>query len=138
MKKILLVTFSDNADHQDTLFGLYEQLAPIRETYLLAIKKPKVPLIVSDHTWLVNCPKRPGITLKTFDFFTLFSIIRRIRKEKFDIVYFESLHVWNIVQMEDGNYHIDVCMGYPQFRFIYEEKDLRYNKYSAFCAYGAD
>ena len=26
MKKILLVTFSDNADHQDTLFGIYEEL----------------------------------------------------------------------------------------------------------------
>ena len=26
MKKVLLVTFSDNADHQDTLFGMYEEL----------------------------------------------------------------------------------------------------------------
>ena len=25
-KKILLVSFSDNADHQDTIFGLYEAL----------------------------------------------------------------------------------------------------------------
>lgn len=95
--KILLVTFSDNADHQDTLFGLYEQLAPNGNTYLLTTKEPKVPLHTSDHTWLVDCPKRPGIVLKTFDIFTLASIIRRIRKEKFDIVYFESLHVWNIL-----------------------------------------
>lgn len=26
MKKVLLVTFSDNADHQDTLFGMYEEI----------------------------------------------------------------------------------------------------------------
>lgn len=95
--KILLVTLSDNSDHQDTLFGLYEHLAPIHDTYLLTTKEPKVPLTVSDHTWLVDCPKRPGITLKTFDLITLFSIIWHIRKEKFDIVYFESLHVWNII-----------------------------------------
>lgn len=95
--KILLVTFSDNSDHQDTLFGLYEQLAPNGNTYLLTIKEPKVPLQKSDHTWLVDCPKRPGIVLKTFDIFTLASIIWRIRKEKFDILYFESLHVWNIL-----------------------------------------
>ena len=77
--KILLVTFSDNADHQDTLFGLYEQLASNRDIYLLAIKSPKVPLKISDHTWLVDCPKSPGIVLKTFDIFTLASIIWRIR-----------------------------------------------------------
>ena len=29
LKKILLVTFSDNADHQDTLYGMYEQLIDI-------------------------------------------------------------------------------------------------------------
>ena len=95
--KILLVTFSDNSDHQDTLFGLYEQLSTVCDTYLLTIKQPKVPLSVSNHTWLVDCPKRPGIVLKTFDIFTLISIVRRIKKEHFDIIYFESLHVWNIL-----------------------------------------
>ena len=98
--RILLVTFSDNADHQDTVFGLYEQLKSVYETYLLAIKTPKVSLDQSDHTWLVNCPKRPGIELKTFDVFTLHSIIRRIKRTKFDVVYFESLHVWNVAIMK--------------------------------------
>jgi len=97
--RILLVTFSDNADHQDTLFGLYEQLGSVYDTYLLAIKTPKVPLQMSDHTWLVDCPKRPGIEKKTFDFHTLNSIIHRIKKEKFDAIYFESLHVWNVAIM---------------------------------------
>ena len=47
--KILLVTFSDNADHQDTLFGLYEHIKDKYDTFLLAIKDPKVELEVSDH-----------------------------------------------------------------------------------------
>lgn len=99
--KILLVTFSDNADHQDTLFGLYEELVDNQEidAYLMAIKSPKVPLQKSDHAWLVDCPKRPGIEKKTFDLYTLNSIIRRIKKEKFDAIYFESLHVWNVAIM---------------------------------------
>jgi len=95
------VTFSDNADHQDTLFGLYEELIGNKDidAYLLAISTPKVPLKTSDHTWLVDCPKRPGIEKKTFDLHTLHSIIRRIKKEKFDAIYFESLHVWNVAIM---------------------------------------
>jgi len=38
--KILLVTFSDNADHQDTLFGLFEELIgnPDINAYLMAIR----------------------------------------------------------------------------------------------------
>lgn len=94
--KVLLITFSDNADHQDTLFGLYEQLSSVYDTYLMTIKIPKVSLELSDHTWLVDCPKRPGIERKTFDLWTLNSIIYRIKREKFDVVYFESLHVWNV------------------------------------------
>lgn len=98
MKKILLVTFSDNADHQDTLFGMYEELRKHSECecYLLAISTPKVMLQRSAHTWLVDCPKRPGLTLQTFNIPLLISIVRRIKKENFDAIYFESLHVWNL------------------------------------------
>ena len=41
--KILLVTFSDNADHQDTLFGLYEELIGNKDidAYLLCYKESK-------------------------------------------------------------------------------------------------
>lgn len=97
-KKVLLVTFSDNADHQDTLFGIYEELekSEICDVYLLAIDTPKVSLKKTKHTWLVDCPKRPGICKKTFNLKLLFSIIGKIQKEKFDVIYFESLHVWNL------------------------------------------
>lgn len=58
MKKVLLVTFSDNADHQDTLFGMYEEMRKRSDwdAYLLCIKTPKVELQQSDHTWLVGLP----------------------------------------------------------------------------------
>lgn len=98
MKKVLLVTFSDNADHQDTLFGMYEEMRNRSdwEAYLLCIKTPKVELQKSDHTWLVDCPERPGVTKKTFNLPLLVSIIHRIRKQHFDAIYFESLHTWNL------------------------------------------
>lgn len=105
-KKILLVSFSDNADHQDTIFGLYEALEDEgkQDVYLLAIKTPKVALRRSSHTWLVDCPERPGITKKTFNIFLLSSLIKKIRKEKFDVIYFESLHVWNLpIMMFSGS-----------------------------------
>lgn len=98
MRKVLLVTFSDNADHQDTLFGMYEEMRKRRdwEVYLLCINTPKVELQKSDHTWLVDCPERPGVTKKTFNLMLLFSIVQRIRKKCFDVIYFESLHIWNL------------------------------------------
>lgn len=98
MKKVLLVTFSDNADHQDTLFGMYEELRKRSDwdAYLLCIKTPKVELQQSDHTWLVDCPERPGVTKKTFNLPLLLSIVHRIRREHFDAIYFESLHTWNL------------------------------------------
>ena len=98
MKKVLLVTFSDNADHQDTLFGMYEEMRKRSDwdAYLLCIKTPKVELQQSDHTWLVDCPERPGVTKKTFNLPLLLSIIHRIRREHFDVIYFESLHAWNL------------------------------------------
>lgn len=105
MQKILLVTFSDNADHQDTLFGMYEEMRKQKEwdAYLLAIETPKVELQKSDHTWLVKCPERPGVTKKTFNLPLLFSLIHRIRKEHFDMIYFESLHTWNLpIMMMSG------------------------------------
>ena len=108
--KLLLVTFSDNADHQDTLSGMYEELRKQKDfdTYLLAIKTPKVPLMKSSHTWLVDCPKRPGITKGTFDLSLLHSIVKRVKNAHFDAIWFESLHVWNLPIMKavKGKTHI--------------------------------
>lgn len=94
--KILLVTFSDNADHQDTTFGLYEELLEKEDVYLLAIRSPKVSVVRSEKTWFEDCPQRPGVCKGTFNFSLLWNLIQRIRKENFDAIFFESLHVWNL------------------------------------------
>lgn len=94
--KILLVTFSDNADHQDTMLGLFEQIQKKADATLIVIKQPKVPFVKNEKLWLVDCPKRPGICLKTFDVLTLARLIVKIRKEHFDAIYLESLHMWNL------------------------------------------
>ena len=108
--KLLLVTFSDNADHQDTLFGMYEELRKDKDfdTYLLAIKTPKVSLKRSSHTWLVDCPKRPGITKGTFNLPLLHAIVKHVKDTHFDAIWFESLHVWNLPIMKavEGKTHI--------------------------------
>ena len=41
------------------------------------------------HTYLVDCPRRPGIEKKTFDLKTLGKIIRWINREKFDVIFFD-------------------------------------------------
>lgn len=94
--KILLVSFSDNSDMQNSLFGLYEQLKDTYDVFTLSIINPKVVIRKTDKTWFVDCPKRPGITKKSFDVKLLTYIIRKIREERFDVIYFESLHLWNL------------------------------------------
>lgn len=95
-KKILLVTFSDNSDHQDITFGMYEELYPKFDAWLMCIKTPKVSLKKSKHTLLVDCPQRPGICKKTFDIVTLLSVLNWVRKQRFEAIFFETLHVWNL------------------------------------------
>lgn len=101
--KLLLVTFSDNADHQDIAFGMFESLYKSRrhdvDVWVMGIKDPKVSLIKTSHTKLVDCPKRPGIEKKTFDIKTLNSIVKWINHQHFDVIFFESLHVWNLAIM---------------------------------------
>lgn len=101
--KLLLVTFSDNADHQDITFGMFESLYKAKRSdvnvYVMGTENPKVPVMKTGHTKLVDCPKRPGIEKKTFDLKTLNSIIRWINKQHFDAIFFETLHVWNLAIM---------------------------------------
>lgn len=101
--KVLLVTFSDNADHQDITFGMFESLYKAErydyEVWVMGINTPKVYVPDTSHTHLVDCPKRPGIEKKTFDLKELNEIISWINKQKFDVIFFETLHVWNLVIM---------------------------------------
>ena len=98
--KVLLVTFSDNADHQDITFGMFESLFKAQrsdcEAWVMGINTPKVSVMDTPRTHLVDCPKRPGIEKKTFDLKELNSIISWINKQQFDVIFFETLHVWNL------------------------------------------
>ena len=101
--KLLLITFSDNADHQDITFGMFESLYKANRSdcniWVMGTNTPKVPVMNTPHTHLINCPKRPGIEKKTFDLKTLYAIIAWINKRKFDAIFFETLHVWNLAIM---------------------------------------
>lgn len=94
--KILLVTFSDNADHQEVVYSLFEELIVDYDVWAMTIRQPKVPFTSNDHILHVKAPKRPGIQLTTFNLPEICKILRFIRKQKFDVVYFETLHTWNI------------------------------------------
>ena len=94
--KILLVTFSDNADHQEVIYSLFEELIADYDVWAMTIKNPKVPYAQNDHILQINAPKRPGIQLSTFNLPEICKTLRFIRKQKFDVVYFETLHTWNI------------------------------------------
>ena len=103
MKKVLLVTFSDNADHQDISFGMFESIymsaSDNCDIWIMGINNPKVPVMDTPHTHLVDCPRRPGIEKKTFDIRELYKIIKWINSQNFDVIFFETLHVWNLAIM---------------------------------------
>lgn len=103
MKKILFVTFSDNADHQDISFGMFESIYMSKGSdcniWIMGINNPKVSVMDTSHTHLVDCPKRPGIEKKTFDIKELYKIIKWINLQHFDVIFFETLHVWNLAVM---------------------------------------
>lgn len=93
--KLLLITFSDNADHQEVLYSLFEELKKTDiDVSAIGIKNPKVPCI--DGVEYVDAPLRPGICKGTFNCSELLRVIRLINQGQFDMIYFETLHTWNI------------------------------------------
>lgn len=94
--KVLLVTFSDNADHQEVIYSLYEELLAYHDVWVMTIKDPKVPYLHNEHVIHINAPKRPGVQASTFNVPELCKVLNFVRKQKFDVIYFETLHTWNI------------------------------------------
>ena len=94
--KLLLVTLSDNADHQEVILSLFEELAADYDVWAMVIKNPKVPHIESKKIIYVDAPSRPGITKGTFNLNEIQRIPNFVKKQKFDVIYFETLHTWNI------------------------------------------
>jgi len=94
-----MVTFSDNADHQNTLLSMFEQLVRGHDIWAMVINAPKIDYEANPKLILADCPPRPGICKQTFHVKSLLQIIRFVRSKRFDAIYFESLHSWNLPVM---------------------------------------
>lgn len=98
--KLCLITFSNNADHQNVIYSMYKALKDKIDVYTIGIVNPKSDSACFDeHNIYCNCPKRPGIGKGTFRLDALFSLAGKIRKEKITHLYFESQHLWNAALM---------------------------------------
>lgn len=100
-KSIIFITFSDNYDHQEVAFSMFNSLYGKYNVYSIGLvnqKNPRSPM--TKHSYYFDAPRRPGINFKTFDFIELLKIIRKINKINPDIVYFESEHIWNVPIMK--------------------------------------
>lgn len=99
-KKILLTTLSNISDHQDKVVVLYEEMKKAGlDVYLMLPEKIDVDCEKSNRTWFIKCPDRPGIARGTFNIKNLLSMINRVKKEHFDYIVFETLHIWNLPLM---------------------------------------
>lgn len=95
--KILLISLSNNYDHQLSLYSLFDGLNKKSEdVYTLGITNPKYSFAYCEKNLFVDCPKKPGITKGSFNIFKLSKLYKQIKKMNFDVIYFESLHLWNI------------------------------------------
>lgn len=99
-QKICLITFSNNADHQNVIYSMFNVLYPQHEVFTIGIINPKSN--IAPHTsnnYYVECPERPGIYKGTFNIENLLKIRTIIIENKIDLVYFESQHIWNMFIM---------------------------------------
>ncbi len=100
MEKICLITFSNNADHQNVIYSMYQALQGKADVYTIGIKNPKSQ--IAPHTeknYYFDCPGRPGIEPKTLRIDIVRKIAKVIKQNDIKYIYFESLHVWNILLM---------------------------------------
>ncbi|WP_346885442.1 glycosyltransferase [Clostridium sp. UBA4395] len=96
MKKVALISFSNNFDMQQSLYNLYYDLKKCNlEVITLGSNNLKVSIDKSNDNKLFNVPIRPGIELKTFNFREIFRIVNML--SKVDLIYFFSSHTWNIL-----------------------------------------
>ena len=110
MKKILMVTMSDHTSFQDGVFSMYENLKDRYKVTTLTIKNSDYPAPRNSDNLFIDAPKRPGITKDTFNVARIHQMMKMIRNTDFDVVYFESFHVWNYpIILYCKNKHIPVA-----------------------------
>ena len=99
-EKICLISFSNNADYQNIIYGMFYALQGKVNVYTIGIENPKCRNAPqTNNNFYYNCPLRPGIGKGAFRFGELFKMARMIRKEHIRYLYFESLHLWNVFLM---------------------------------------
>lgn len=99
-ERICLITFSDNADHQNVVYSMFEALYPKHKIYTVGLKNPKSLIAPhTDNNFYFDCPLRPGITKGTFRLRVLRKIAKTIKEYKIKYLYFESMHLWNVLLM---------------------------------------
>lgn len=98
--KLCLVSFSNNADHQNVIYSMYKALKETIDVYTLGIINPKSTIATfEEHNIYCHCPERPGIGRRTFRIDILIALANKIKKEKITHLYFESQHIWNAALM---------------------------------------
>lgn len=97
--KVAMISFSNNYDMQEKIYSMSEEL---RKENIDSVTFGSASKIYDPNSELVNnllfdVPNKPGITLKTFNIFLFYKIVRKIRKINPNILFFESSHVWNLL-----------------------------------------
>lgn len=79
--KIAIITFSDNVDHQNIVYSMYNSIKDKEDVITIGRSNPK-SLIAgsSENNFYFDGPARPGIELKTFRLDILFKIARLIKR----------------------------------------------------------
>ncbi|MGN1295442.1 MAG: glycosyltransferase family 4 protein [Bacilli bacterium] len=99
-KGVCIITFSDNYDHQEVAFSMFNALYPEYNVYNIGLinqKNPRSPQ--TDRSFYYDAPKRPGFTKGTFNFKLVRQIVKKINSLDIEYVYFESEHIWNAFVM---------------------------------------
>lgn len=97
---LCLVTFSNNADHQNVVYSMFRALHGKTEVYSFGIQNPKSSIVPhTEENYYFDCPLRPGIEKKTFRLDIIWKMAGLIRKKGISCLYFESMHLWNIFLM---------------------------------------
>lgn len=90
-----MITLSNHTSFQDGIFSMYENLKERFNVYTISLANSDYPASGDSHNLYVDAPLKPGITKKTFDLYSLHQMMKKIKKVSADVIYFESLHVWN-------------------------------------------
>lgn len=96
---ICFVSLSNNGDHQNTLYSMFNALR--KKGYLVYAVGAESPVAsnapYTPENFYIRCPRRPGIAVDTFDLKALLTLVSVIKSTGCQTIYFESVHLWNCV-----------------------------------------